>query len=173
MRRAVILMIAPPAFAASFAAMIAATVAVAATQFESANYEVTSGVSSVIGEHARWNELCRALDAPLVILERASLHGSICVRHDLVTSIQTRSGRAANCIGRRLNGVLIVYRPKPGFSGTDTLRYGLEFPEGVVSREISIDIQARSGVMPEFFLDVPMAVPRIGDRIPECAGESS
>ncbi len=168
MRRAVILMIALPGLAAAVA-----QVASAASQFETVSYEIASGVPAVIGEHARWNELCRALDAPPVILERPAVQGSVCVRHDLITSIQTRSGRAANCIGRRLNGVLVIYRPRPGFSGTDTLRYGLDFPEGRVSREITIDIQARTGVAPGFFLDAPAAPLRAGDRIPECAGESS
>ena len=170
MRRAIVRLIALPGLAAA----VAATIAFAATQFETATYAISGSVASVIGEHARWNEACRALDAPLVTLERAAGHGAVCIRHDVITSIQTRSGRAANCIGRRLNGVLVIYQPRPGFSGADSLRYGLDFPEGHVSREIVIEIQPGSGARPAFPLDLPPnAAPRAGDRLPECAGESS
>ena len=165
MRRAVVLLIALPTLGAAFA--------VAAPLVETASYMTPSGVSSLIGEHARWNDMCRAFDAPPVTLERAAIHGSICVRHDLIAPVQSRSGRAVNCIGRRLNGVLIIYRPQANFVGTDSVRYGLDFPEGRVSREINIDIQQSTGAAPDFFLGIPATAARAGDRVPECAGESS
>lgn len=148
-----------------------AAVALAAPS-EIISFVTPSGVSRLIGEHGRWDDTCRALDVPPVVLERPAAHGSICVRRDIITVSQTRSGRAANCVGRALNGIRVIYRPQPGFAGADTLRYGLQFPEAYLSREIAIDILGSEAVAPPLLGEISQDQQPLG-RVPDCPGATS
>lgn len=99
-----------------------------------------AGEPAEIGHHARWNASCAALDAPRLTIERAPDYGRLCVNKGQVQLVVSRSSAGQSCIGRSINGVHVVYIPRSGFTGTDTLRYALDVPEGHVSLEVSITV---------------------------------
>ena len=59
-----------------------------------------------------------------------------------VNLVISRSRAGLECIGKSIPGVHVIYNARSGFTGTDTMRYGLDVPEGHVSLEVSIVIQA-------------------------------
>ncbi len=118
---------------------IAAAASPAVTEY--ATREAIAGEPSEIGHHARWNATCEALESPLLTVERAPSHGSVCVSKGEVSVVLSRSGRALSCIGKTISGVHVIYHPQSSFSGSDTIRYGLDVPEGHVSFEVSIVIK--------------------------------
>lgn len=123
-------------------AVLAAATAVGAPAFtEYVSEEATAGAPSEIGHHARWDDTCEALDAPRITIERAPVHGNVCIYRGNVNLVVSRSRAGLRCIGRSIPGVHVIYNPQSGFTGTDTIRYGLDVPEGHVSLEVSIVIQ--------------------------------
>ncbi len=118
---------------------IAAAASPAVTEY--ATREAIAGEPSEIGHHARWDTACEALDAPRLTVERAPSHGSVCVSTGEVQLVVSRSNVGLSCICKSVNGVHVVYHPQSGFTGSDTIRYGLDVPEGHVSFEVSIVIK--------------------------------
>ncbi len=125
------------------AATLWAAVALAAT--ESATNSTTAGEAAEIGHHARWNTKCESLAAPRVTIEQPPGHGRVCLSEGPVQPEMSRSGVALNCVGKTVQGLHVVYSPHREFTGVDTLRYGLDAPEGHVSRDVSIVIRPAPG----------------------------
>jgi len=123
-------------------AVLAMATAVAAPLFtEYVSEEAIAGTPAAIGHHARWDDACEALEAPRITIERAPAHGNVCINRGEVNLVISRSRAGLRCIGKSVSGVHVVYSPLSGFTGTDTIRYGLDVPEGHVSLEVSIVIQ--------------------------------
>lgn len=128
------------------AATVVATALLAATAqatIERAIHMTTAGNSAEIGHHARWNANCDAAPAPRVTLEQPPGHGIVCVSPGPIQPVISRSGAALNCVGKTVQGIHVVYSPHAAFAGVDTLRYGLDAPEGHVSRDVSITVQGK------------------------------
>jgi hypothetical protein len=124
-------------------ATIAMTAAVAAPLLtEYVSEAAVAGTPSEIGHHARWDDSCEALEAPRITIERAPSHGNVCINKGDVNLVISRSRAGLKCIGKSIPGVHVIYNARSGFTGTDTMRYGLDVPEGHVSLEVSIVIQA-------------------------------
>jgi hypothetical protein len=146
---------------------VAMAIAAAAPFTEYVSQEAIAGEPSEIGHHARWDEACEALEAPRLTIERAPNHGNICVSRGPVELVVSRSHAGLNCIGKSIKGVHVIYSPRLGFTGVDTVRYGLDVPEGHVSLEVSIVIQPGK-------MRAPVATSLTGDAqssgpVPECA----
>jgi hypothetical protein len=154
------------ASAMAFAAAAAPYSEYAFTEYVS--QETTAGEPSEIGHHARWDDTCEALDAPRLTIERAPSHGNICVSQGPVDVVVSRSHAGLSCIGKSVKGLHVIYSPRSGFTGVDTVRYGLDVPEGHVSLEVSIVIQ------PGRMKPSPVATSLTGNAqssgpMPECA----
>src|SRR5215470_11315196 len=54
--------------------------------------------------------------------------GTVCARPGMVRLRETWSGRNQHCIGKRISGVLVVYKSFASFTGLDTLRYTARVP---------------------------------------------
>src|ERR1700743_3648050 len=110
-----------------FASVSVMAVAAAAPPLpEYFSQEATAGEPSEIGHHARWDDTCEALDAPRLTIERAPSHGNICVSRGPVELVVSRSHAGLRCIGKSIKGVHVIYSPRAGFTGVDTVRYGLD-----------------------------------------------
>ncbi len=82
----------------------------------------------VIREHAGWNANCDAIAHPALYLDEPPRHGSVCARVEDIKISSIYVGTESQCIGRRVRGVRLVYRPDAGFIGGDGLRYAVQYP---------------------------------------------
>lgn len=155
----------------SFSALAIAAAAVPSVT-EYVAQEAFAGEPSEIGHHARWDLVCEALAAPRLTLERAPGHGRICVSKGDVRLVVSRSHAGMNCIGKSIEGVHVIYSPRSDFAGIDTVRYGLDVPEGHVSFEVSIMIKL--GRMKSSSVSTAAGDDaRPPGPIPECPAQSS
>jgi len=153
--------------------VVAMATAVGAPLFtEYVSEEAIAGAPSEIGHHARWDDACEALEAPRITIERAPTHGNVCINRGDVNLVISRSRAGLRCIGKSISGVHVIYSPRSDFTGTDTIRYGLDVPEGHVSLEVSIVIQpGRSSASPIAASTVTDVQP--SGPMPECPSLAS
>lgn len=94
-------------------------------------------------EHAGWNADCEAIAAPALFLDEPPRHGQVCARADTVVIRQLNAGTEQQCIGRRVRGVRLEYRPYAGFSGGDELRYAVQYPSA--RRVLAVSVTVAEG----------------------------
>jgi hypothetical protein len=92
--------------------------------------------SIVIREHAGWNQDCDAIAHPVLYLDKPPQHGRVCARIENIKIHAMYVGTEAQCIGRVIRGVQLVYRPDAGYAGNDGLRYAAQYPS--VLRPVSV-----------------------------------
>ncbi len=97
----------------------------------------------LIREHAAWNMDCRAVPYPAVRLERPPRHGAVCARAAEITIRTMYAGTEAQCIGRVVQGLRLIYFPRPGFTGSDRLQYSVQYPS--VRRSVSVTVNVGAG----------------------------
>ena len=128
--------------AARLAAMLAAAVVLFAdvASAESVVAATKSGTEVRLRGYARWNKDCESIDPPEIYVELPPKNGFICARvsKDIVRII--REGKA-QCVGRSIRGISVIYSPRPNFDGTDNARYTVSFNEVrlTVEAEIRVD----------------------------------
>jgi hypothetical protein len=98
--------------------------------------------SVVIREHAGWNMECEAIAHPALYLNEPPRHGSICARLQDIKIRSIFAGTEAQCIGRVVSGVQLIYRPDAGFVGDDRLRYAAQYPS--VLRPVAVLVKVAS-----------------------------
>jgi hypothetical protein len=129
----------------------------------------------LIREHAAWNMDCRAIPYPALHLDQPPQHGAVCAR---VADIMVRSmyaGTEAQCIGRVVQGLRLIYVPQPGFTGRDRLQYSVQYPSAHRSVSVTVSVGARAGtqLLP---LDTVGTAPDMGQMpgpVPPCAAPLS
>jgi hypothetical protein len=99
---------------------------------------VAAGHSVVIREHAGWDMMCDPIAHPVLYLNASPLHGRVCARISDVTIRSMYVGTQAQCIGRVVRGVQLVYRPDAGFAGDDRLRYAAQYPS--ILRPVAVSV---------------------------------
>jgi hypothetical protein len=92
----------------------------------------------LIREHAGWNMDCDAITPPALYLNEAPRHGRVCARVENIKIHAMYVGTEAQCIGRLVRGVQLIYRPDAGYAGNDGLRYAARYPS--VLRAVSVII---------------------------------
>jgi len=96
-----------------------------------------------VREHAGWNRDCEAVAPPRMILDEAPRHGTVCARTEIIKIQSMYVGTQAQCIGREVSGVRLVYLPRPGYAGTDVIRYAVQYPS--VRRAVSVSVTVTEG----------------------------
>lgn len=102
----------------------------------------------VIREHAGWNGDCEAIAHPALYLNEPPHHGRVCAR---IQGIKIRSmfaGTEAQCIGRVVRGVQLIYRPDAGFIGDDRLRYGAQYPSVLRAVAVAVTVTPFTPTVP-------------------------
>jgi hypothetical protein len=92
----------------------------------------------IIREHAGWDRDCAAIAPPVLTLDAPPRHGYVCARAEDITVRSMVAGTEAQCIGRLVRGVRLIYRPDAGFSGDDGLRYAALYPS--LRRSVSVSV---------------------------------
>lgn len=92
----------------------------------------------VIREHAGWDRDCAAIAPPVLTLDAPPRHGYVCARAEDITVRSMVVGTEAQCIGRLVRGVRLIYRPDLGFRGDDGLRYAALYPS--LRRSVSVSV---------------------------------
>ena len=92
----------------------------------------------VIREHAGWDRDCGAIAPPALTLDTPPRHGFVCARGEDVRIKALYLGTEAQCIGRLVRGVRLIYRPDLGFSGDDRWRYAALYPS--LRRDVAVDV---------------------------------
>lgn len=124
----------------------------------------------LIREHAAWNMDCRAVPYPALRLDRPPRHGAVCARVADITVRAMYTGTEAQCIGRVVQGLRLVYFPQPGFTGTDRLQYSVRYPSARRSVSVSVTVGAGAGAETPL-LDTVGAAPERGQApgpVPQC-----
>ncbi|MBI1203755.1 MAG: hypothetical protein GC182_14730 [Rhodopseudomonas sp.] len=92
----------------------------------------------VVREHAGWDSDCGAIAPPALTLDAPPRHGYVCARSEDITIKALYLGTEAQCIGRRVRGLRLIYRPDLGFSGDDRWRYAALYPS--LRRSVAVDV---------------------------------
>jgi hypothetical protein len=96
----------------------------------------------VVEGEAQADEFCNSAEPPQLFLDRRPDHGTVCFESGEFEVGEAVTGDLA-CLGRMVRGVNIIYRPRPGYTGADRLRYtaiGAQSPHSV-----SIDLTVLPG----------------------------
>ena len=91
-----------------------------------------------------WDHNCEAVAHPSVHLDEPPAHGNVCAE---IEDIKIRSmyyGTQSQCIGRQVRGVRLIYRPYPGYAGTDGIRYSVQYPSDRRSVSVTVTVIART-----------------------------
>lgn len=92
----------------------------------------------IIREHAGWDSDCGAIAPPALTLDTPPRHGFVCARSEDIRIEALYLGTEGQCIGRRVRGLRLIYRPDLGFSGDDRWRYAALYPS--LRRSVAVDV---------------------------------
>jgi hypothetical protein len=127
----------------------------------------------LIREHAGWDHNCEAVTHPSVHLDEPPLHGNVCAE---IENIKIRSiyyGTQSQCMGRQVRGVRLIYRPYPGYAGTDGIRYSVQYPSDRRSVSVTVTVtaeqQAARRAMPSSVAAPAPDAQQLPGQVPGCA----
>jgi len=96
----------------------------------------------VLREHAGWNRRCEAIAHPALYLAEPPSHGSVCARIEDIRISSMYVGTESQCVGHRVLGVRLIYRPDPAYAGDDSLRYAAQYPGALRAIQVRIAVAA-------------------------------
>lgn len=126
-----------------------------------------------VREHAGWDRHCDAIAHPALYLDEPPRHGSVCARVEDIRVTSLYVGTESQCIGQRVRGVRLIYRPDAGFVGRDGLRYAVQYP--AVRRSIAVTVTvaaeqpATSDAGPSNISALPVPARQVAGPVPPCA----
>ncbi|HVZ54094.1 MAG TPA: hypothetical protein VG986_19150 [Pseudolabrys sp.] len=120
-----------------------------------------------IREHAGWNAACEPIDAPSLTLDAPPHHGRVCARVETITIRSLYAGTVGACIGHRVRGVRLEYRPDNGFAGADALRYAVQYPS--VRRAIDVSVTVKGEGASQQVAALPLLPRQQAGPVPPCA----
>ena len=121
----------------------------------------------LIREHAAWNMDCRAVPYPVLRLDQPPRHGAVCARVTDVTIKHMYAGTEAQCIGHIVQGLRLIYFPNPGYTGSDRLRYSVQYRSG--QRSVSASVSAGEGVLQADTVGAGPDTAQVPGPVPPCA----
>ncbi len=78
--------------------------------------------------YVRTDKNCESIDPPPIYLDQPPQHGIVCLRSADVYIRKVEQGNLTHCVRRKTLGVHVIYLPRAGYVGPDTVRYTVEFP---------------------------------------------
>jgi hypothetical protein len=87
-----------------------------------------AGHEVVIEGYARTNAKCEPIDPPALSLDQPATHGVVCWRPGTVWLRKVEEGNLAQCLRHVVRGIHVVYLPRGGYTGSDTVAYTVRFP---------------------------------------------
>jgi len=98
--------------------------------------------SVVVREHAGWNSDCEAIPHPPLSLITPPSHGTVCAKAEVITVTSIFAGRAAQCVGRKVSGVRLIYQPDASFDGDDAMVYRVQYPSRFRAISVTVNVGA-------------------------------
>lgn len=120
-----------------------------------------------IREHAGWNAACEPVEAPALTLDAPPHHGRVCARVETIVIRSLYAGTAGECIGHRVRGLRLEYRPDNGFAGADALRYAVQYPS--VRRAIDVSVTVSGEGASQQVAALPLPPRQEAGPVPPCA----
>ena len=100
-----------------------------------------AGRETPIGCGFRWkNKTCEPVIPKLVIVVPPD-HGSICARDCVATAKRNLVGEEQTCIGKRIKGLQVIYRPASNYSGPDRVDYVIQLPKNPINVHVNIEVR--------------------------------
>ena len=133
---------------------------------------VKAGHETALGFAQRWTRDCKPR-LPRLVLTVPPDHGSICAR-DIVRVVKRNVvNDDQSCVGKRVQGLQVIYLPRSDYAGHDSVEYNIEYP-GLV-RTTHAEIEVKQGGEPAVASpgEETVAPGKAGDVIVACAPLSS
>jgi hypothetical protein len=115
---------------------------------------------------------CSPVPPPAFDLEVPPSHGIVCLRPTNYP-IGFTWGLMDHCLGKKGSGVNVIYLPRHGYAGADTLRYTMlapVYPEKItVNLTIVRDVPALPGAVPADISSPANDTPQSSGPIPPCS----
>lgn len=118
-------------------------------------------------EHAGWNANCEAIASPALHVDAPPRHGRLCARVETIVVRSLYAGTEDQCIGRRVRGVRLEYRPDADFSGGDDLSYAVQYPSVRRAIAVRVTVAAESASQP--IAALPPSSRQAAGPVPPCA----
>ena len=112
------------AFSVLFATSAAFESATAESSVKSLSATVASNVKSVVAKHWAGDKSCQAQHI-VVSFTAPPANGTVTAQYEqmVVPAYASLGGAQGSCAERTVEGIVIYYQSKPGFSGQDSFRY--------------------------------------------------
>jgi hypothetical protein len=124
----------------------------------------------VIRGYVRTDANCAGVEPPAIDLDVPPVHGIVCLRRTDDVLIEHASN--TRCLGRKISGVKVVYLPRRGYAGSDSLRYIIRFPRITITHTANVtivpDAPASSDAVPGDISAPTDNVPQSPGPIPAC-----
>jgi hypothetical protein len=78
--------------------------------------------------YARTNNKCESIDPPTIYVDQPPKHGIVCSRNGDLLLRKTVENDLSHCLSKRAHGIHVIYLPRKGYAGPDTVRYTVRFP---------------------------------------------
>jgi len=131
-----------------------------------------AGQPIVLREHAGWNRDCEAVAHPALYLSEPPRHGKVCARAENIEISSMFVGTEAQCIGRLVRGVRLIYRADAAYAGKDSLRYAAQYPSILRAIQVQVMVTATagtsSGAAPSVIVE-PVQLRQMPGPVPDCA----
>jgi len=115
------------------------------------------------------SDTCETRKLPEIVLNNPRAGGTVCMRPGMGLLHNVWSGRNPQCIGKKMFGALVFYRPFGSFTGLDNMQYrvgrGVE-PWQSRTYEVEITVDAGPGTAPAASFAPPE--PQKAGPMPEC-----
>jgi hypothetical protein len=91
-------------------------------------------------EFSRLDDNCAATGPPRFNLDRPPTHGIVCFRPAEVQLKFLMKGTPSGCLDSKVTGVRVFYRPYPGYTGKDGVRFTAQFPKDQITFDVDLTI---------------------------------
>jgi hypothetical protein len=104
---------------------------------------VASGAQSLLVDERSWDANCKPLATSVTITKQPSNGNVTIVPAVSVIAVSTpQSASTGRCSGKSVSGNHVQYRSNPGFRGTDTLTYEVQYGNGrSATTTVTIDVR--------------------------------
>jgi hypothetical protein len=89
---------------------------------------------------SRLDNDCAGTGPPRINLDRAAAHCIVCFRPAEVQLKFLMKGTPSRCLDSKVTGVRVFYRPYPGYTGKDGVRFTAHFPKDQITLDFDLTI---------------------------------
>jgi hypothetical protein len=99
-----------------------------------------AGQALLVDGYARSDNNCQGLDPPKITIDQPPEHGIVCWRRGDLLLKTTIESNFAHCLGRKIDGFHLIYLSHKDYTGSDHIRYTVQFPTTQYSVEVTLNV---------------------------------